>query len=65
MLNLENNGPQQYDEQAGVDQINLNTAGDLQRSQFRRSTIGTQWQPQSIDGKNDKHANFVNALFCC
>ena len=63
MLNLENNGPQQYDEQAGVDQINHNTAGDLQRSHFRRSTIGTQWQPQSIDGKNDKHANFVNALF--
>ena len=45
---------QQYVDNVSKQGRNNESYGSFDRNQFRRSTIGTQWQPQSIDGKIKK-----------
>ena len=42
---------QQYTDNLEKQDRTNESYGSFDRNQFRRSTIGTQWQPQAIDGE--------------
>ena len=49
---------QQYTDNLAKQDRTNESYGSFDRNQFRRSTIGTQWQPQAIDGEiNNPYMN--------